>query len=151
MTKILFADLQGVQQLVEVGEGGGVCPDFVVLWDERTDGPVPEITINGMERVGDELIFSQALLDAYTPPVTVPASVTMAQARKSIILAGISIAAVDAALQAIPDETERALAIADWEYSADVIRANALVATMAPILGLSDEQLDQLFIAAAAL
>ena len=38
--KILF-ELGGKQQLVEVGQGGGVTPEADVLWDERKDGAYP--------------------------------------------------------------------------------------------------------------
>ena len=79
----------------------------------------------------------------------VPQSVTMAQARKALILGGVSITAVTAALADIPDETERQLAETDWEYSTTVRRDSPLVASLAPLLGLTSEQIDALFVAAA--
>ena len=79
----------------------------------------------------------------------VPTSVTMKQARKALILGGISIASVDAAINAIEDDQERELAITDWEYSQTVLRDSSLVVSMAAALGLTDVQVDQFFIAAA--
>jgi hypothetical protein len=89
------------------------------------------------------------------PPV-VPAQVTMRQARTVLILtphpeAGNMLAAADAALASIPDVTQRALAQTEWEYSTVVERNRGLVLQLSASLGLTSEQLDQLFIAAAAI
>jgi response regulator RpfG family c-di-GMP phosphodiesterase len=77
--------------------------------------------------------------------------VTMAQARKALILGGVSITAVNAAIAAIVDPVERQLAETDWEYSTTVRRDSALVASLAPLLGLTDEQIDELFLLADSL
>jgi hypothetical protein len=49
-----------------VGEGGGYFDASRVLWDEREDGPMPEITLGGMVRNGDALVFDQARMDEHT-------------------------------------------------------------------------------------
>lgn len=38
--KILF-NLKGEQQLVEVGDGGGITDDAAIVWRERDHGPLP--------------------------------------------------------------------------------------------------------------
>jgi hypothetical protein len=95
------------------------------------------------------------VLDEYPPlppaPVIIPAVVTMAQARKALILGGISIASVNTAIDGIVDATERELAQTDWEYSAAVRRDSALVTSLGPILDLTDEQIDDLFVLADTL
>lgn len=76
MPKLLVNAPTGDQQLIKVGEGGGYFDDSRVLWDERKDGPLPEIILNGMAREEQGLVFSQALLDSYTanpPPKPQPA------------------------------------------------------------------------------
>jgi len=85
------------------------------------------------------------------PVVTIPSVVTMAQARKALILDGISLSAVDAAIAAIEDATERQLAQIDWEYSTTVRRDSSLVASLSPVLGLTEQQKDNLFVLAATL
>lgn len=96
-----------------------------------------------------------AVLDEYPQPppapVIIPAVVTMAQARKALILGGISIASVNTAIDGIVDATERELAQTDWEYSATVRRDSALVTSLGPILDLTDEQIDDLFLLADTL
>lgn len=83
------------------------------------------------------------------PPVPVPTSVTMRQARIALLGAG-KLAAVDAAIDALAEPTKTAARI-EWEYSSEVQRHNGFVAALGPALGLSAAQIDALFIAAAAL
>lgn len=52
--------------MIEVGAGGGYFDASRVLWDERTDGPLPAITLGGMVLEGDALVFSQARMDEHT-------------------------------------------------------------------------------------
>ena len=59
-------------------------------------------------------------------------------------------AAVDAAIDAMP-EPQKSAARIEWEYAAEVRRDNDFVAGLAPALGMTDAQVDALFVAAAAL
>jgi response regulator RpfG family c-di-GMP phosphodiesterase len=68
----------------------------------------------------------------------------MRQARLALLQAG-HLATVDAALAQDP------AAKIQWEYATHVYRTDALVGQMAQLLSLSDQQLDELFIAAAKL
>lgn len=90
-------------------------------------------------------------LTAPVQPVAIPQSVTMPQARKALIMSGVSIAQVDATINAIEDATERELAETDWEYSATVRRDSPLVITLGPLLELTESQIDDLFILAETL
>jgi hypothetical protein len=83
-------------------------------------------------------------------PVPVPQAVTMRQARLALLGAGL-LDAVDTVIAAIADETTRRAAGIAWDYSSEVQRHNGLVADLAPALGLTDEQVDALFIRAATL
>lgn len=79
----------------------------------------------------------------------VPREVTNFQARAVMMgqpgPGGVSLfAAVDAAVRA-----EGGFAWQAWEYANTITREGALVTTMATQFGLSDDQLDELFIAAA--
>lgn len=83
------------------------------------------------------------------PPVPIPSSVTMRQARLALLAAG-NLAGVDAAIEALP-EPSRTQAQIEWEYSQEVQRSNPLLTLIAPALGLDDEGLDTLFAQAATL
>jgi hypothetical protein len=84
-----------------------------------------------------------------TPPVVVPAAVTMRQARLALLGAGL-LPAVETAIDAMTEPTKSAARI-EWEYSNELQRGNALVAALGPALGLTGAQIDQLFIAAEGL
>jgi len=77
----------------------------------------------------------------------VPRAVPMRQARLALHAAG-QLAAVEAAINAL-SEPARTAARIEWDYSSEVQRHHGLVAALAPALGLSDEQVDALFVAAA--
>ena len=85
------------------------------------------------------------------PPiaVSVPAEVTMRQARLALHAAG-KLAAVNAAIAALPDPPKTA-ALIEWEYSSTVRRDSQFVAMLGPALGLDSAALDALFIAASKL
>ena len=85
------------------------------------------------------------------PPIaaSVPAEVTMRQARLALHAAG-KLVAVNAAINALPDPPKTA-ALIEWEYSSTVRRDSQFVALLGPVLGLDAEGLDALFVAASKL
>jgi hypothetical protein len=87
--------------------------------------------------------------DPELPLIEVPNAVTMRQARLALLQAGM-LTAVNDAVAAMPGDAGAAARI-EWEYSQEVQRDKALVLSLAPALGLTDAQLDALFITAAAL
>lgn len=81
------------------------------------------------------------------PPVT---QVTMAQARKALILSGFNLADVEPVFLSLPQPAQ-ALARVDWEFAANVHRDNPLVAAVQVSKGWTDNQVDVLFSLAATL
>jgi hypothetical protein len=84
------------------------------------------------------------------PPPPPPEAVTARQARLALLGAGL-LDNVDAALATISDPQARRAAEIEWEYALEIRRDSPLVAELAPLLGLTDEQVDDLFRAAAEL
>lgn len=78
----------------------------------------------------------------------VPESVTMRQARLAMLGAGI-LDEVEALIQQMPGDEGRAARI-DWEYALDVRRDWPLINALGSQLGLTEQQIDELFIGAAA-
>jgi len=78
----------GSQEIVTVGEGGGYFDESLVLWDERIDGGLPDITLGGMVRTDGELVFDQARMDqhllALEPQARAAAKIARAQAVEAI-------------------------------------------------------------------
>jgi hypothetical protein len=95
-------------------------------------------------------VANQALIDQAFPTV-VPETVTMVKARGALILQGLK-ANVDAALS---EENypgmEGDLARNAWEKGTTVSRHDPLVLSLKPAIGLTDAQLDALFILADTL
>ena len=73
-----------------------------------------------------------------------PESITPLQARKALLAGGL-LDDVDAMLAQAPREAQLA-----WEYAIEVRRDDATLAAMAGMLGLTDQQIDDLFRAAVA-
>lgn len=79
----------------------------------------------------------------------VPASITMRQAR--LVLHEIGrLAAVESAINALP-EPARTKARIEWDYSNELLRKNAFVAILGQAIGLTSNEVDALFIQAAAI
>ncbi len=82
----------------------------------------------------------------------VPEKVTARQAVEALIRSGITEDAVEAALLTIADPAQRAIATNLWRRSNDFERSNpTLIALATQTLGMTEAQLDQLFITAATL
>ncbi|MES2685493.1 MAG: hypothetical protein V4706_01660 [Pseudomonadota bacterium] len=84
------------------------------------------------------------------PPVSnVPESITMRQARLVLFTAGL-IGSVQAAIDSLPSP-EKEKAQIEWDFSNEVQRHNGFVSTLGPALGLTEEQIDALFVTGATL
>lgn len=79
------------------------------------------------------------------PPAIVPATITPLQARKALRAAGLY-NAVQNYVASLPEEARE-----EWEYATQIERNNTIIAGGAAALGMSSEQVDQLFIMGAGL
>lgn len=87
----------------------------------------------------------------------VPQAVTMRQARQALLMSGAlggTAEAVDAAVRArigAMPEPARSLGLIEWEFSGEVHRDRPLLKMLGQALGMSAQQIDDLFIAASNL
>lgn len=79
----------------------------------------------------------------------VPQSVTMRQARLALLNYGIY-STVDNVIGSLPSPQKEAAQI-EWDYATDVLRSSPLVSLLTANLGLTEEAVDALFIAASTL
>lgn len=108
----------------------------------------PNLVEAGSANIGDSYadgVFSPPP----PPPPEVPRQVTMRQARLALRAAG-KLADVDDAIASLPSPQKEEAQI-EWEFSSVVERERQLVQMLGPALGLSESDLDQLFITAATL
>ena len=82
---------------------------------------------------------------------TVPESVSARQIRLWLVRNGVSLAQVDAAIDAIPDQLQRDSVRVEWDYAPYVERAHPMLVPLAAALGLTEAQVDQAFVEAAVI
>lgn len=80
--------------------------------------------------------------------IRVPARVLMHRARLALLDAGL-LGSVEAALAQLPQPARRRAQI-EWEFSPTLDRNHGLVPAVATALGLTDAQIDNLFLGAGA-
>ncbi|WP_216891621.1 hypothetical protein [Pseudomonas putida] len=114
------------------------------------------IDVTGRPEISALSWYDTAVGDFVEPPEpgpvapVVPASVTMRQARLALLSAGL-LDDVEAALDAMGDTPEGKAARIEWDYSSDVWRHKPFVQQLGAAMGLSDSQIDEMFIAAAGI
>jgi len=92
---------------------------------------------------------TQAERDEYLSEWRANTQVSMRQARLALSQSGL-LSAVDTAISSLPEQDSAAVKI-EWEYAHVVDRSSPWVIQMGAALGLTPEQLDDLFVLAATL
>lgn len=85
-----------------------------------------------------------------TAPAPVPETVTRRQARQALVLAG-KYDAVQVAIDAIPDATQRKLMQIEWDDSLEFERTRPSLIAIGTAIGLTPEGIDDLFRTAVTL
>lgn len=102
-----------------------------------------ELTIEQLEQADQAL----ALLPEFD---SVPQIVSPRQMRLALISGGTSLQDIEDILDTLP-EPHRSIARVTWEYSVEFQRNNPILISLAPMLGLTEQQVDDLFILASTL
>lgn len=76
-------------------------------------------------------------------------TLTSRQLRLGLVANGISLSSVEAAIDAIEDPTDREVARIEWEYATTFERSHPLVNQIGTALGLTPEQIDDMWTEAA--
>lgn len=107
---------------------------------------VPNVPSNRHRKMISEWEAQGNTIPAYEAPSTpLPTVVSMRRARLAMLQAGI----LDNVTAAV--EQAGAAAQIEWEYAVEIRRDHPLIATLASGLGMSDNDIDALFEAAAAI
>lgn len=130
---------------------GGVVTNVVEADSGWAQAQAQAVAIAADSPVGPRWTYAN---ETFSPPAAaaavVPEAITRRQARQVLVLNGISLAAVDAIIAALPEPT-KTIATIFWADSNDFERHNPMLLSLAPMVGLSSQQLDLLFIQAAGL
>lgn len=146
MPRLLVNQPSGKQEIIEITSSGGYFDVSRVVWDERIDGALPAVTLGKMQRNGDQLETLADFLPDHASALyaeSVPQEITIRQAVLALREAGY-LAAVEAWVANLDGELE-----IYWKRSQTVRRDHAFVESARVELGLTQQQMDQLFILAA--
>jgi hypothetical protein len=146
MMKLLVNKPSGKQAIIYIADGGEYFDTSGVVWDERTDGVLPEITLGKMQRVNNQLVTLEDYLPEHAAAVyaeSVPAEITMRQAVLALREAGY-LSAVETWVANLDGELE-----IYWNRSLTIKRNHAFVSAAQAELELNDAEMDQLFMLAA--
>ena len=110
------------------------------------DAPLAANWVDGAgAQIGDEYVGGEFVRPVIIDPV--PESVTRRQAKVALLQAGL-LDEVEAGIEAITDEMTRRIARIEWDSAQEVRRDWPLLVQIAGQIGITDEQLDDLFRAA---
>jgi hypothetical protein len=121
---------------------------------EPTYEPETDKLLTRFERRGKEYVQvysiepkTQEEIDADFK-ASVPLEITKRQAALGMVLyLGIDPSQIEAFIsQSIPNETQKRLALIEWQYTSIVSRSNPLIGLFAQYLSLSERQIDEFFI-----
>ena len=76
--------------------------------------------------------------DVEPPPPPGPATASARQIRLWLLRQGVELAAVDAAIDAIPDQLQRDSVRVEWDYAPYIERSHPMLPPIAQALGLTD-------------
>lgn len=94
-------------------------------------------------------VLNNGVWEPPTPVIIIPQEITMRQARLALLDIGL-LANVQTAINTLP-EPDKTKAQIEWEYSNALQRGNPFVTTLGTALGLSSDDIDNLFITASRL
>lgn len=114
-----------------------------------------DVVASKVELSTEQAALIEDWVDSYVPPeptpevIVVPTAVTMRQARLALLKVG-KLSLINQAIANLPSPQKEAAEI-EWEYSQEVQRHNGFVSLLAPLLGMTDNDLDTLFVMARKL
>jgi len=94
-------------------------------------------------------VLNNGVWESPPPVIIVPQEITMRQARLALLDIGL-LSNVTTAINSLP-EPDKTKAQIEWEYSNALQRDNSFVAVLGAALGLSSQDIDNLFITAKGL
>lgn len=131
------------------GKPGTLPPDIVELRVVRVHDPIDletqtYTTVNTVDVVGEKYIITQKAIPK--PPPSVPYQVAPSALRMAMIDWGVDLGNVETLIDAVPDLNERKKVRVQWEYSTKIRRDHPLIISFGTNLGLSEADIDQIFI-----
>jgi hypothetical protein len=122
------------------GDGVQVVDSEIIEWELQDEQPA------NLAEITDRWSLE---FERYQNSSAIPQSISMRQARLMLSREG-SLSAVQEAIDLLP-ESQREEAQIEWDYAQMVNRDNPIMQLIAQKIGLTDEQLDEMFLEASKL
>jgi len=148
MCKLLVTLPSGEQAIIDIDATGEYYDLSRVLWDTRLRGGMPSVTLGKMQLVDGNLVTLDDFLPDHASAVyakSVPIEVPMTAAREALINHGL----LDVVNQFIAAQDQ--IDVMWWDKATTIYRGFPLVERARMALGLTQTQIDDLFIAAEAI
>jgi len=110
-----------------------------------------KVTIHfNRELSSQEVNELQSTVESHVPETVqnIPLTVTPRQIRIALTLSGISLESIETLISTLP-EPDKTISKITWEYSTEIQRHNPLIINLSPLLGLTKQDLDNLFLLAS--
>lgn len=102
-------------------------------------------TVNIDFAVWDGTQWIDPRTEAEKKKANVPSSITRRQLKLQLLFSGISFEYIEGILNTL-EEPQKTIALINWQEAGTFDRDNAMLNQMAIVLGISDDQLDDIFI-----
>lgn len=137
---------------VEVHSQEGRVKMIKRLEGDRDDIAYAYLTDEEAETYSDLTLVSQEEIEELgdVVKILIPESVTKRQAKQQLLLEG-KLGQVQEVIDSIPDETERMMAQLYWDDSTEFERSHPTLVELGTALGLTEAELDMMFINASKL
>lgn len=132
------------------GQPGVLPPNIVGLIDEQAPYPTGLLPFQTVEPTENIDLDARKIYRNWNIVQTVPDEIPLWAFRSVLTLTGISQDAVGGLISSLP-EPQKTVATIQWEYGNYIVRNHPLIATLGAALGLTNEQIDNVFISAAQL
>jgi len=87
----------------------------------------------------------QIVIPPAEPVTSALPPITARQLRLTLVSNGFALDQVDAAIDAMEDPQERAMALIEWQYASEFERTHSLIEQVGGSLGLASEQIDNMW------
>lgn len=112
----------------------------------RPENSYEDVSQRGIVIENDGVLITRVWVTNPTIVPIVPETISARQVRLWLIDNNINLANVENAINTIEDEKLRLKTLVEWEYAPYIERNHPLIETIASMLGLTSEQIDQAFI-----
>lgn len=152
---IWFTNNGKVATVISINEDSYTLAEYASADSQKTDAPIRHWTLKGNPNSTDifNILGNNWENHSIDLPVEkhIPYSITARQIRLWLVQHGFQLNQIDNAIDTISDPLQKQIVKIEWEYAPYIERNHPWLMSLASILGLNSEQVDQAFIEASSI